>query len=130
MTTTREEWIAMSTMNLLNETIAIIKENGKHQNDVQWVGSRDCTLAITWEEFKKIANFEYYAGHGGEEVALDLIVVGSDWWLERHEYDGSEWWEFKQLPLRNPDTESFNIVKNYDYEYELHGLKEAHNRNE
>jgi hypothetical protein len=26
------------------------------------------------------------------------MVIGSDWWLERHEYDGSEWWEFKSLP--------------------------------
>lgn len=26
------------------------------------------------------------------------MVVGDDWWLERHEYDGSEWWEFKRLP--------------------------------
>ena len=29
---------------------------------------------------------------------MDLLIVGDDWWLERHEYDGAEWWEFKTLP--------------------------------
>lgn len=24
--------------------------------------------------------------------------MGDDWWLERHEYDGSEWFELKELP--------------------------------
>jgi hypothetical protein len=32
---------------------------------------------------------------------LKIIVVGKDWWLERHEYDGSEWWEFKTMPDKN-----------------------------
>jgi len=31
-------------------------------------------------------------------IRNDLYVVGEDWWLERGEYDGSEWWEFKRLP--------------------------------
>lgn len=24
--------------------------------------------------------------------------MGDDWWLERHEYDGSEWFELKECP--------------------------------
>lgn len=28
------------------------------------------------------------------------MIVGDDWWMERHEYDGSEWWEFKELPKK------------------------------
>ena len=34
----------------------------------------------------------------GYQVADDLVVVGDSWWLERHEYDGSEWWEYKEKP--------------------------------
>ena len=41
-------------------------------------------------------------GFGGAEVNENLFVVGADWWLERHEYDGSEWWEFKTLPTKPP----------------------------
>lgn len=26
-------------------------------------------------------------------------MAGDDWWLERAEYDGSEWWKFKTLPV-------------------------------
>lgn len=33
-------------------------------------------------------------------VATDLVLVGDDWWIERAEYDGSEWWEFKSIPVR------------------------------
>jgi hypothetical protein len=34
---------------------------------------------------------------------LDLIIVGDNWWLERKEYDGSEWFEFKKKK-KEPDT--------------------------
>jgi hypothetical protein len=44
----------------------------------------------------------YDDGFGGNEIPLSLVVVGDDWWLERGEYDGSEWWEFKRLPPAPP----------------------------
>lgn len=37
-------------------------------------------------------------GYGWPEIPKDLVVVGDNWWLERAEYDGSEWWEFKTIP--------------------------------
>jgi len=39
-----------------------------------------------------------------EEVSL--TVAGDDWWLERHGYDGSEWWEFKTLPKKSEFKEA------------------------
>lgn len=85
-------------MNLLKETIDVLKDNNKNPEDVLWVG--DKTLFFTWEHFARIADKEYDDGFGGEEVLTQLLVVGNDWWLERHSYDGSEWWEFKSLPTR------------------------------
>lgn len=86
-------------MNLFAETLEKLKENGKTFNDVLWCGSYECSM--TPEEFKKIAELtEYDEGYGGQEVANDLIVVGADFWLERHEYDGSEWWEYKEYPVK------------------------------
>lgn len=38
------------------------------------------------------------------KVAEELIVVGDNFWLERHEYDGSEWFEYKEFP-KMPDKE-------------------------
>ena len=50
----------------------------------------------------KLADVEYDDGFGGQTVAKDLLVVGDGWWLERNEYDGSEWWEFRRPPQK-PD---------------------------
>jgi hypothetical protein len=83
--------------NLLNETTEILNRFNKSTKDVKWVGCIE--FKTTWENFEKIADKKYDAGYGGEEVARDLLIVGENWWLERHEYDGSEWWEFKSLPI-------------------------------
>jgi len=85
-------------MNLKNETLEILKKNGKSFDDVEWIGSK--THQIRKEDFLVLADVEYDEGYGCMEVANDLLIVGKDWWLERHEYDGSEWWEFKIIPKK------------------------------
>ena len=87
-------------MNLLQETKDTLKENGKTIRDILWVGSENFYVDLI--EFIEVADVEYDGSYGASEVAEDLIVVGKDWWLERHEYDGSEWWEFKTMP-KKPD---------------------------
>ena len=82
--------------NLWKETICDLAENGKTWDDVIGICCDD--FQITKEQFEKLANREYDNGYGGAEVAQDLMIVGADFWLERHEYDGSEWWECKQMP--------------------------------
>ena len=82
--------------NLLEETIDILKRNGKTENDVIYCCGD--SFKFTWENFKNISNVNYDDGYGSPEVARDLKVVGDNFWLERNEYDGSEWWEFKQIP--------------------------------
>lgn len=84
--------------NLLSETINIIEEHGKNESMVEWCGTSK--VYFDWETFKILANVEYDSGFGSPDVATDLIVAGDDWWIERHEYDGSEWWEFKKLPKK------------------------------
>lgn len=86
--------------NLLQETIEILHEHGRTPNDVRWVGNQEGTVVSSWQSFEAVADFEYDSGYGGNEVQLDLVIVGEDWWLERGEYDGREWWEFKRLPER------------------------------
>jgi len=85
--------------NLLKETIQELLDNGKVPNDVKWVGNNK--IWFTWEEFSKIADFTYDHSYGIQKIKEELVVVGDDWWLERMEYDGSEWWEFKTFPLQN-----------------------------
>lgn len=108
----------MSMRNLLRETIRVLKENGKSPQDVIWVGNTE-EFSISWEEFDKIADFEYDAAFGSVEVCGDLLVVGADFWLERHEYDGSEWWEFKTLPKQPKNAKKFHNIRAHSYEYIL-----------
>ena len=42
-------------------------------------------------------DFNYYNGYGGQELDGYVLLDDQDW-LERHEYDGSEWWEYKKYP--------------------------------
>lgn len=81
-------------VNLLTETLDVLKRYGKTPKDVLWVG--DQYKKTTWENFERISNFEYDSGYGCSEIESSLIIVGDTWWLEREDYDGSEWWEFKE----------------------------------
>lgn len=101
----------MAWVNLLDQTIQIIEFHGHTLSDVKWVGNWDGDYSIEWDAFTKISDIEYNPGYGGVEIALDLVVVGSDWWLERSGYDGSEWWNYKTLPVRRENAKPFHTVE-------------------
>lgn len=82
--------------NLLEETLQCLDEHGKSPSDVRCVVS--FPLITDWKSFERNANFDYDDGYGCNNISLDLKIVGDDWWLERSEYDGSEWWSFKSIP--------------------------------
>ena len=82
--------------NLWEETNKELKAKNKSFNDVVAICGND--FQITKEDFEKYSKTEYDNGYGSPKVAEDLLIIGADFWLERHEYDGSEWWEFKDMP--------------------------------
>ena len=86
--------------NLKNETLKELKEHNKKPTDVVFVGFyyKGEFYKVSFEEFLIVADFKYDSSFGGVEINSTLIIVGNDFWLERHEYDGSEWFEFKTLP--------------------------------
>lgn len=86
-------------MNLLKETIDILEHNGKSESDVAWCGSEEFGW-FTWDKFKELADYDYDDGYGAAQVCEDLLIVGKDFWLERHEYDGAESWQFKKTPTK------------------------------
>ena len=89
--------------NLLEETLKFLEENGKSPADVEWIGSESYGH-FDWEHFESVADVEYHAGYGAQEVACDLVIVGDGWWMERVEYDGAEGWGFKTPPTRPDDV--------------------------
>ena len=94
--------------NLLTETQVVLQSHNKDFKDVRFITNG--TDEIPLESFLKLANKNYDDGYGKTHVNMDLKIVGSNWWLERHEYDGSEWWEFKTIPIKpvtqSPDAKS------------------------
>lgn len=98
-------------MNFLEETIEELAFNGKTETDVLWVGQRHKGqyCKTTWEDFKSKANFEYDNNRCMGVIPLDLIIVGKDFWLERGEYDGAGWWEFKTQPIEPAETKELDL---------------------
>lgn len=95
-------------MNLLTETENVLKQNGKTWADVKYICQGDSQIPI--EVYKQAADRQYDNGYGGAEVADNLYIVGKGWWMERAEYDGAEWWEFKKKPaIPKKTAESVNI---------------------
>lgn len=90
--------------NLLAETLEALKERNKSPSDVLWVGTN--AARGSWDDFAALADIEYDAGYGGNEINENLVIVGDNWWLERGEYDGSEWWDFKTIPNPPDDARS------------------------
>jgi hypothetical protein len=50
-----------------------------------------------YEKFLSEINYEYDSGFGGQEL-FGYVWFEDGTWLERGEYDGSEWWEHKTCP--------------------------------
>jgi hypothetical protein len=89
----------MDMTNILTETREILAASGHKETDVAFVDLHGGS--VEWAAFVAVADTEYDCGFGQPYVSQDLMIVFIDGsWLERHEYDGSEWWEYKATPTR------------------------------
>lgn len=99
-------------MNFLKETIGDIETAGKTPEQIIFIGSEESGHECTWQEFLQLADFDYDAGFGAQEVATDLIIVfedGSKMW--RHEYDGSERWDYSTPFARPAEKKPINRLQ-------------------
>jgi len=88
--------------NLYVETIHAITRAGFTLDDIAYIGTDPSAsgphYSCSWKKFKTLANREYDSGWGSAKVAYDLVIIFKNGdWLERGEYDGSEWWELKRV---------------------------------
>lgn len=80
-------------MNLWEETIEKLEDNGHKWEDVNFISVDD--FSITKDNFKEVAiKTDYDNGFGSQIIAYDLKLYGNDFVMIRLEYDGSEWWGF------------------------------------
>lgn len=96
--------------NAKNELLKIIREIGipikcaviKFDGDNIDECEGEACLKINYEKsdlnlFLNQINFEYNSGYGGQYLYGNVWLDDGSW-LERGEYDGSEWWEHKTCP--------------------------------
>lgn len=85
--------------NLLKETIKSLQENGKSPKDIIYCEKDDSYF--TWKDFEEIADLDY-TFYEKPVIASDLRIYGTDFWLERFEFDGLEGWSFISVTPERP----------------------------
>ena len=110
--------------NLLEETKECIAEAGKTPEDIKFIGSTNSGYSCTWQEYVVLADVDYDDGFGGQEVATDLKVIFTDGtYMERGEYDGSEWWIFNKpqtIPTERKEIHTLITGSNWESLEEIH----------
>lgn len=100
-------------MNLYEEVVIVLKKYEKTVNDIKFISLKEKSVDIN--QFLQIAKVTIYDnGFGLPEIDESLMIVGDDWWLERHSYDGTEWFEFKRLP--SMPNEKIEVLAKVDLE--------------
>lgn len=94
------------TINAYDELIEKLNEIGKSLDDIKVISIRfnkyNREKHYEFEYIKKIDNvndlkeIQYYDGYGIQEL-YGYVVFNDNTWLEREEYDGSEWWEYRSI---------------------------------
>ena len=104
-------------MNALVELKKVLKENDLSFNDINCANIYVCTyetlvngngiMSLLFDSEKDsieilisfLDKIEYDDGFGGQEL-FGMILTNKNSWLERGEYDGSEWWEYRTIPTK------------------------------
>ena len=85
-------------MNLGSETVRALDKMGYTDEDIDWIGTREFRIPLT-EFFDVAYNTDYNNSYGSAKIPCDLIIKMKDGaWYSRGEYDGSEWWQYNEVP--------------------------------
>ena len=104
----------MLIKNLWEETMDVLKNYALTWDEVEYV-LLEGQCCITKENFEEVArDTNYDAGYGIPEIRTDLIIMGWNWWLERREYDGMEWWDLKTKPYIPNKFRKITSLKNFE----------------
>lgn len=87
----------------INEIVAAeVVYDGNCDDDGNYLPSDVYRLPAGWVQadldvFLDNLDFDYNAGFGAQEV-YGTVWLTDNRWLDRGEYDGSEWWELMKYP--------------------------------
>lgn len=98
----------MAIVSVIDELLGVIMDSNKsvedikcgyleiHDEEILCINIGD-TFSEIVNKFDNIKNRSYNGGYGSQEL-YGIIWFKDGSWLERGEYDGSEWWEYKTTP--------------------------------
>ena len=106
-------------MNLKQETLDAMAENGMVIADIAYISNRDFDQSVPVDEFFRSADREYNNSASGNEVNTELLIVFTNGdRLVRGNCDNNEWWEFIQAaPLTPPLVAATLTIWNEDSTY-------------
>ena len=82
---------------------ASIRMEYHYEDDPKEILLKDGHTQEEYMEFLDKLDFEYDSGYGLQHLHGTVWFTEPNAWLDRGEYDGSEWWQFFKCP-EIPDT--------------------------
>lgn len=96
----------VSKLDFYNETMLAMSKAGSSDNEVNEFRleafSSNVKIygrgQIPWEVFSRLADFNYDSGYGTQEFDGWITFNNTDAYIQRDDYDGSEWWTIVRRP--------------------------------
>jgi hypothetical protein len=90
----------MGIVNLHQQVIHLLVENGKSSLDVLWVGVKELegrAVEMSWEEFQRHAanQWAFYPIY-----PMGLVIVGDRWWIEVQYGESGDYLVLRKVPER------------------------------
>ena len=99
-------------INAQQELLSVLDNIGKTPSDISWMLVYTADYSGVSEAFTSIDQLDFKYDNDYETQKLFGIVFFNDnTWLERGEYDGSEWWEHITAPTLERWKEKYSIEK-------------------
>ena len=104
MANAKEELLGHLERNKSIIKCATIKRNAGYWDDNNTYTQKEPILLkegytpAEYEEFLAKLDFKYDSGYGMQELDGTVWLMKEGTWLERGEYDGSEWWVYRVCP--------------------------------
>lgn len=95
----------MGNMTNAKKELMLTLDDIEQQIKCAWIQCGNINLQLkvnyTIDEYNEFINkmdFEYDSSWGSQHLYGIVWLKDNNSWLERGEYDGSEWWDYKYLP--------------------------------
>jgi len=81
------------------ELLIVLTKINKTLDDIDYLAIKLNSIEVN--DISKLDRLATRYGNGyGRQELFGIVVFKDSSWLERGEYDGAEWWEYKKTPTR------------------------------